>query len=206
MTHDTPVADDTVLRLLERAKDGDNEAREALFERLRSDLGRWANGRFPRWARDVADTSDLVQETLVETFKNLDGFVPRGVGALQGYVRQAFRNRLINQLRRAAKRPARVEVESGMADAATSPLEAAIAAETLDRYEAALGRLSEADREAIIARIEFRLPYEEAAERLGKSSADAARMAVVRALVRLAREMGVAESAGSAPTGPGAES
>jgi RNA polymerase sigma-70 factor (ECF subfamily) len=197
MSDEAPLADDTVLRLLERARGGDASAREDLFERLRADLGRWASGRYPRWARDVADTSDLVQETLVETFKNLDGFVPRGVGALQGSVRQAFRNRLINQLRRAVKRPAHVEMESGMPDTATSPLEAAIASETLERYEAALARLSQDERDAIIARIEFRLPYAEAAERLGKSSADAARMAVVRALVKLAREMGVAESTGA---------
>jgi RNA polymerase sigma-70 factor (ECF subfamily) len=185
------AAEDTVLRLLGRAREGDGEAREELFGLLREELRRWACGRYPRWARDIADTSDLVQDTLVETFKHLDGFEPRGAGALQGYVRQAFKNRLVNQLRRTARHPVAVEVESDLAGTATSPLEAAIAGETLERYEAALGRLNAADRDAIIARIEFHLPFEEAATLLGKPSADAARMAIVRALVKLAREMNI---------------
>ena len=40
------------------------------------------------------------------------------------------------------------------------------------------------------ARVEFGLSFAEVAQVLGKPSADAARMAVVRALVRLAEEMG----------------
>jgi len=189
---DTDV-EDTILRLLERARAGDATAREELFNCLRAELRRWANGRYPRWARDIADTSDLVQDTLVETFKNLDGFEPRGAGALQGYVRQAFKNHLINHVRRASRQPVVLAVQSDMADEATSPLEAAIAAETLERYETALGRLDAGDRDAIIARIELRLSYQEAATMLGKPSADAARMTVVRALVKLARQMGVTD-------------
>jgi len=40
-----------------------------------------------------------------------------------------------------------------------------------------------------VSRVEFGMSYEEVAEVLGKPSANAARMAVVRALVRLAEEM-----------------
>jgi DNA-directed RNA polymerase specialized sigma24 family protein len=41
----------------------------------------------------------------------------------------------------------------------------------------------------VISRVEFDLSYAELADVLGKRSPDAARMAVVRALVRLAEEM-----------------
>ena len=75
----------------------------------------------------------------------------------------------------------------------TSPLEAAIGSQTLDRYEAALARLTEDEREAVVTRVEFGLSYAEVADALGKPSADAARMAVVRALVKLAREMELPE-------------
>jgi RNA polymerase sigma-70 factor (ECF subfamily) len=78
-------------------------------------------------------------------------------------------------------------------DYGTSPLEAAIGAQTLERYEAALTRLTEEDREAVVTRVEFGLSYAEVAEALGKPSADAARMTVVRALLKLAREMDVPE-------------
>ncbi len=62
----------------------------------------------------------------------------------------------------------------------------------MDRYDAALERLKPEEREAVISRVEFDLSYAELAEVLGKPSANAARMAVVRALVRLAEEMGPA--------------
>jgi RNA polymerase sigma-70 factor (ECF subfamily) len=68
-------------------------------------------------------------------------------------------------------------------------LEAAIGAEAVEHYEAALQRLRGEERELIVARIELGLTYSELAGALGKPSADAARMAVGRALVRLAEEM-----------------
>ncbi|MEO7135421.1 MAG: sigma factor-like helix-turn-helix DNA-binding protein [Vicinamibacterales bacterium] len=77
-----------------------------------------------------------------------------------------------------------------MPDEGTSPLEAAIGQETVESYEAALNRLLPEEREAIVTRVEFGLSFAGVAEVLGKPSPDAARMAVVRALVRLAEEMG----------------
>jgi len=74
-------------------------------------------------------------------------------------------------------------------DAGTSPVDSAIGSETLERYEAALDRLSAPEREAIVARVELGLSYTELAEALDKPSPDAARMAVARALLRLADEM-----------------
>ena len=71
----------------------------------------------------------------------------------------------------------------------TSPLDAAIGQEALDCYDAALGRLRPEDCEAVVTRVEFGLSFQEVARALGKPSADAARMAVVRALVRLAEEI-----------------
>jgi DNA-directed RNA polymerase specialized sigma24 family protein len=57
-------------------------------------------------------------------------------------------------------------------------------------YEAALLRLRPEERDAIIGRVEMDLTYEELAETLGRPNANAARSAVVRAIVRLAEEMG----------------
>ena len=54
---------------------------------------------------------------------------------------------------------------------------------------AALTRLRTEEREAIVARVEMGLSYQEIAEALGKPTPEAARMAVSRALMRLAREM-----------------
>jgi len=182
--------DDDTIDLLQRARGGDQAAVEELFARHLPPLKRWASGRLPRWARDISDTSDLVQETLLQTFKRLDAFEPRGEGALQAYLRQAIINRIRNYIRNAGVRPASAELQSDVPDERTSPLEAAIGQQTVENYEGALERLSTEEREAIVSRVEFGLSFAEVAEVLGKPSADAARMAVVRALVRLAEEMG----------------
>jgi RNA polymerase sigma factor (sigma-70 family) len=180
---------DPTSALLDRARDGDQAALAALFERHLPALTRWAHGRLPRWARDIADTSDVVQETILQTLKRLDQFEHRGDGALQAYLRQAVMNRIRNELRKLAVRGANVTLDSRVQDDATSPLEATIAQEMLDQYDAALQRLKPEEREAVISRVEFDLSYAELAEVLGKPSPDAARMTVVRALVRLAEEM-----------------
>jgi RNA polymerase sigma-70 factor (ECF subfamily) len=64
-----------------------------------------------------------------------------------------------------------------------------IGVEAVERYEAALKRLRDQEREAIVARIEMGLSYDEVAAALKRPSADAARMLVGRALLRLAKEM-----------------
>jgi len=64
-----------------------------------------------------------------------------------------------------------------------------IGREAVERYELALAQLNSAEREAIIARIELGQTFAEVAGALGKPTPEAARMAVNRALARLARLM-----------------
>ncbi|HUE86490.1 MAG TPA: sigma-70 family RNA polymerase sigma factor [Vicinamibacterales bacterium] len=188
--HDVDTAArDATADLLERARAGDEAALNQLFERHLPPLRRWASGRLPRWARDIADTTDLIQETVLETLRHLDRFEHRGDGALQAYLRQGVINRIRNELRKLAIRGANRALDSGMRDEGTSPLEAAVAQQTLERYDAALQRLKPEEREAVVSRVEFNFTYAEIAEVLGKSSPDAARMLVVRSLVKLAEEM-----------------
>ena len=180
---------DATIHLLERARSGDQVALEALFARYLKPLRRWASGRLPRWARDVADTQDLVQETLLQTFRRMDGFEARREGALQAYLRQALMNRIRDELRRFDRRGHAAALDPQAPDAGPSPLDAAIGSEQSERYERALARLRETDREAIIARVELGCSYDEMAAALGKPSADAARKAAQRAVVRLIEEM-----------------
>lgn len=183
------IETESSLALLERAKAGDREALNALMTRYLPRLQRWASGRLPRWARDLSDTQDLVQDTMLQTFKRIDEFEPRNEGSLQAYLRQGIVNRIRDEFRRAGRRPASTELDTHVPDSAASPLEAAIGRDAVERYERALARLRPHDREAIVARIEMDCSNEEIAVALGKPSANAARMAVERALVRLAEEM-----------------
>ena len=188
-THDAVDDLDSTFQLISRARTGDQDAVERLFARHLKPLQRWASGRLPRWARDLADTDDLVQETLLQTFKKIRDFEPRRVGALQAYLRQAVLNRLRDELRRKARQPQFTDLD-GLEDVtARSPLEEAIGRQAIEDYEEALGRLRPEEREAIIARVEIGYTYGELAEALGKPSAEAARKTARRALLRLAEEM-----------------
>ena len=82
-------------------------------------------------------------------------------------------------------------LDDELMDRGVSPLDEAIGTEAAERYEAALQRLRPEERELIVARVEMGNGYEQIAAAHGKPSADAARMGVARALVRLAEEMDV---------------
>jgi RNA polymerase sigma-70 factor, ECF subfamily len=175
--------------LLERVRAGDATALNRLMDRYLPRLSRWASGRLPQWARDVSDTDDLVQDTLIRSVANLGHFEARGEGALQAYLRGAVMNRIRDEIRRQRRTPAVDPLDSAIPAKGRSPLETAIGAEALAKYDRALERLDAETREAVIARIEMGCSYAEVAELMGKPSADAARMTVSRALVRLAEEM-----------------
>ncbi len=188
-----PPADNDPLSsvsLVLRAREGDADARDELCARYLPRLRRWAHGRLPLWARDHLDTEDIVQDTLLRSVTRLPAFAPQHEQAFFAYVCEALRNRVKDVLRRASRRPRNEPVAGDEPADDPSPLEQAVGRQTLQRYESALQRLRDADRELIVARVELDLDYEEIAELLGKPSVSAARIAVSRALVRLATEMG----------------
>jgi RNA polymerase sigma-70 factor (ECF subfamily) len=180
---------DSTSALLERARAGDRAAADALFARCWLPLLRWARRRLPPWARDLADTQDVVQDAVVQTFKHLDRIDARSEGGLQAYLRQAVMNRIRDHIRRVTRRPTATTLDSHQVDERPSPLEEAVGREALECYEAALARLSDADRELIVASVELGYSPEQLAEATGRASADAARKAARRALVKLAEEM-----------------
>jgi len=184
-----PLRVDSTFDLVERAKTGDREALDCLIARHLPPLRRWASGRLPRWTRDLMDTDDLVQETVFRAVKRIGAFEARHEGALQAYLRQSIVNRIRDEVRRIQRSPIPAALGDDERAPDASPLDLAIGAEAVDRYEAALSRLRPEEREAIVARVELDLSFQEVAQALGKPSADAARMAVSRALVRLAEEM-----------------
>jgi RNA polymerase sigma factor (sigma-70 family) len=180
---------ESTFELIERAREGDQDSLERLMARHLGPLRRFVSGRLPHWARDLSDTDDLVQDTLLRTFKKIENIDIRGVGALQAYLRQAVMNRLRDELRRKGRAPVHVAHEGLEFEAEGSPLEEAMGREAFERYQAALARLRPEEREAIIARVEMDYSYAELAEILGKPTPDAARKAAQRALVKLAAEM-----------------
>ena len=185
------------LELLEQFRRGDARARDLLVERslpqlrkwARGRLPQWARGRLPQWARSLSDTQDLMQDAVMRALPKLESFEARHPGALQSYLRQAVQNRIYDEVRKVGTRPAGGEIPEEMPDLTPSPLEQAIGKQGFERYEHALETLKPVDRDAIVARIELQQSYEEVAIALGKPNANAARMAVTRALARLIEAM-----------------
>lgn len=191
--HSAPDRESTVNsgEMLRRAQAGDTRALSGLFRHHRSALTRWARGRLPRWARRVADTADLVQDVLLQTFRRIDRFEDRGQGALQGYLRQAVMNRIRDELRKIERRPTTDLDEQLLepADPALSPLDAVLDAERTRRYKQALSTLGEAERMLIVARFEMGYTYEQLALISERPGPEAARKALRRAVLKLAKTM-----------------
>ena len=180
----------STLTLLDRIRVGDGVAREQLLARYLPILRAWAHGRLPFHARGLADTDDVVQITLVRALNQLSRFEYRHEGAFLGYLRHGVLNAIRQEIRRARRRPAGSSIDESVADDAPSVVEEAVGRETLERYEATLMELTPDQREATMLRLEFGMSYPEIAEAMGKPSANAARMLVVRALVHLAERLG----------------
>jgi RNA polymerase sigma-70 factor (ECF subfamily) len=178
--------------LLERARGGNGVAFDIVFGRCVRGLRRFAAGRLPTQCRGMNDTEDLVQDTVIRALHHLDGFEFRHEGALLAYLRQSLLNRIVDEVRKTSRRPLPVTLGEDHVDRADSPLDAAIGRENVARYEEALARLRPRDRAAIVLRLEQQAGYEELAVQLGMPSPNAARVAVKRALFRLAQEMAVA--------------
>lgn len=184
-----PLSPETTVELLDRVRRGDDDALDRLLERCLPPLRRWAHSRLPPSLRGVQETADLVQDAVVAALRHLDSFEVRHQGALQASLRQAVLDRIRDLARQSKRRPRQSPLVDDPPDAGASPLEQAIGAEKVCRYEAAVDRLSPQDREAIIGRLELQYGYQELAVMLGTPGADAARTSVTRALRRLAQEL-----------------
>lgn len=176
--------------LLGQVRDGDAAAREELARRFLPRLRRWAHGRLPQYARDMNDTDDLVQISLLRALDHVKEFEPQHEGAFLAYLRRIVLNAVRDELRRTARQPVRTDLWESTPQPGPSLVEQAIGREVVEAYEAALAILTEEQREAVIMRIEFGYTYPEIAEALGKPSANAVRMVVSRALLRLGEVMG----------------
>ena len=175
--------------LLDGIRGGNDEAVARMVKRYLPILHRWAHGRLPGKARDLADTNDLVQVTLIRALGQVKGFEQRRTGAFLSYMRQILRNQIRDEIRRPGRKARFVEVTDDLPDAGPSPLEEAIGRESLEHYERALAGLPKKQRDGIVMRLEMGFSYREIAEAIGSPSEEAARVSIRRALVQLKRRM-----------------
>ena len=178
-------------RLLEQVRRGSRGAADTLFARYGIWLRRWTRGRLPRRARGSLDTSDIVQEALHYTFTRLDWFESKRASALRAYLRRVAENRIRDELRRASRRRDAIapELPVQASEDGAPQLRRLVDGDEWKRYLEGLRRLKPRDRRLIVGRAELGYNYRQLAllERL--PSTDAARMALRRALIRLADAM-----------------
>ena len=183
------LSDEPTIELIARAQTGDAVAAEALLQRCLPPLKRWAHGRLPSAARGSLDTDDIVQSAALHLLKRLDRFEPQHVGAMQAYLRQSVINRIRDEMRRIGRQPPPIELPEELPSDKSSPLESAIQTEAYERYLKALGKLRPRDRELVVGRIEMQWTFPEIHHRFEFSTIDAARVAVGRAIRRLATSL-----------------
>ena len=175
--------------LLSLASHGDTPARERLFRRYLPVLTHWAHRRLPVAARDLQDTNDIVQVTLLRAFMRLDQFEHRGEGAFLAYLRQILLNAIRDEMRKSVRTNRQTELTDDVPDRSPSPVEDVVGWETLRRYESAVGLLSPEQQEIVFMRVELGFTYQAIAEATGRTSPDAARMMVTRAIMKLEEAM-----------------
>ena len=124
-----------------------------------------------------------MQESLLHTLQHLPGFDPARPGGLQAYLRVALQNKVKDAVRRRARFSSLGDVAEPV-DRRPSPYDAVKEKEMVARQEAVLNQLRPSDRALLVARIELGYDYAQIARLFGKPSADAARVAVHRALRR----------------------
>ena len=172
--------------LIDQANAGNERALRAICDRFGPRLTAWGRGRLPSQARDILATEDIAQDVIARSLQRLGGFKSQESGSFLAYLKTAFMNRVRNEIRNASRRPRREEVQDDIPAADPSPIEQMLGREAEERYNAALKLLSPEDQELVIGRLELQMTYQELAIHTAKASPDAARMAVHRAIRKLA--------------------
>lgn len=180
--------------ILERARRGSASAIEVLFTRYSPWVRSRVRGRLPQWARSGITTSDLAQDVLHHTFARLQWFESKHMSALRGYLRRAVENRVQDELRRATRRlddrHVRPPQEPFRPSEDASPQhQQLLNKEMWKRYRDGLKGLKDRDRRLIVGRAELGYSYRQLAAIERLPSADAARKALMRAVIRLSKVM-----------------
>ncbi len=174
----------TTAILLKKFKQGDEASCEQLFAIFQPALLRWAHGRIPAQARGFMETEDVVQDTMMLAFKNINNIKANRPGAFFTYLRTIFINQIKQELRK--NKPFQQSITQFSHD---QKLAYDNDLNTLIAYDEALNKLTTDENEAVILRMEFGFSHQEICDMMERPSANATRMFISRALVKLAEVM-----------------
>jgi RNA polymerase sigma-70 factor, ECF subfamily len=158
------------VRLMGLAGGGDTAAFEQLVERHQ----RLVIGTVGRMLGSASDAEDIAQQVFVRVWKNVNRYEPRA--KFTTWLLKITRNLVFNELRRRSRHPAvplqsqTEEEERPLKDEhAVAPDATLLEHELQEAVDAAIARLPETQRMAVILRRYEELSYEEIAEALDQS-------------------------------------
>ncbi len=188
--------------LLARARAGDAGARDELFARCRSYVNLVARTQVESWMRAKVDASDLVQQTMLEAYRGFPQFDGGTEGEWLAWLRkilshntQDFIRRMRTEKRGGAKE---IPLQAGddsqgffhdPASPDETPSQMLSGREREIALAQAIERLPADYQEVILLRNLQRLPFEDVAERMGRTRG-AVQMLWARAIQKLTEEMG----------------
>jgi RNA polymerase sigma-70 factor, ECF subfamily len=185
--------------LIDRAREGDDTAREELFQCCRNYVAVLARTHVESWMQAKVDASDLVQQTLLDAHCGFDRFQGRTEGEWLAWLKQILAHNVQDFIRRfrAGKRNVHREATTAAGEgddpqalvdlisgSLLSPSQALMQHERELQLADALSRLSRDHQEVIHLRNLQRLPFDEVARRMDRSR-PAVQMLWMRALKKL---------------------
>jgi len=201
----------SLTELLVRARGNDPQQLDALFAQCRNFLSILARAQVESWLRAKVDASDLVQQTLLEAYRDFHKFRGNTEGEWLAWLRQILTHNAANFVRHyhgTAKRQLHREVSLGLpgndsngppvpqpADAGESPSQLLMRKEREWQIAEALAQLSPDHREVILLRNLERLPFDEVAARMNRTR-PAAQMLWMRAIQKLQELLAPQDSGG----------
>jgi len=183
---------DSTKSLVQRGRQGDAAALDRVFGRLVKRLRWWAHRRIAG-VRRMSDTADVVQDATLGVWQRIDRLDLRKPGDLAAYVRRAVLNRIHDESRRRTRQPDPITLNAELPAQHPSALDRAIGNQSREQCQAAFSRLTQDERDVIVARLELGYSFDAIAALLDKPSAAAARMAFTRAIGRLRTDLAPAK-------------
>jgi RNA polymerase sigma-70 factor (ECF subfamily) len=183
--------------LLERVRQGDAQALDALLAQHRDPLREFVEFHLDPRLRPRVDPSDVVQETQLQVVRRMDDFLAKQPMPFRLWLRRQAYERMLNlrrdhltRARRSVRREVALPDRSSLMLArpllagGASPSQQLQAKEQAERVRRAVAGLRDADREILLLRHAEDLPFEEIGCLLEIEPA-AARKRFGRALIRL---------------------
>lgn len=181
--------------LIEQAKGGSNEAKNALIESVRTYLQFIANQEIDARLQQKVAASDVVQDVCLVASERLETFRGSTEGEFKAWLKTVLKNSLadshrkyVQSQKRAAGREVVMGDELGIPASNISPGTSMIAREESARLLDAMQRLPDDYRQVLRLRNWDLLPFDDIGRRMDRS-ADAAQKLWTRAVRRLEQEL-----------------